>query len=144
MCICRTCCCGCNLHQGTVGIIITDGIFFGLQLLGNIIAEAFITILENYGGNLDTVRAIIWIALFPTLLRFVFGIVSGSGGFTPKLRLIHFIGRVTGDVLGVTLALVLYGASEFSARIIFDIIFWALFVYFDWILWSFYKEDEII
>ena len=95
--------------------------------------------------DLGTIRAIIWIAMIPNTGRFTFGLVSSCSGFAPKNRFIHFLGHLISDILSVILAVVLWAISPFNAgSVVVSAIFWLLFAYFDWVLWSFYKEDEIM
>lgn len=95
--------------------------------------------------DLGTIKAILWIAMIPNTGRFTFGLVSSCSGFAPKNRLIHFVGHLVSDLLSVVLAVVLWAISPFNAgNVVLSAIFWLLFAYFDWVLWSFYKEDEII
>ena len=146
MCICRTCCCGCTLRQGSVGIIITEGIFFGIQFFYTLILTAFAELLErSFDHDLGTVKALLWIAMIPTFGRFLVGCISGCSGFKVSLRLVHFIGHVVSDVLSVVLAIALYAISSVDVfSLITNIIYLALFIYFDWILYCFWKEDEIM
>ena len=83
--------------------------------------------------------------MIPNTGRFTFGLVSSCSGFAPKNRFIHFLGHLISDILSVILAVVLWAISPFNAAsVVFSAIFWLLFAYFDWVLWSFYKEDEIM
>ena len=83
--------------------------------------------------------------MIPNTGRFTFGLVSSCSNFAPKNRLIHFVGHLVSDSLSVVLAISLWAISPLNtANVIFSALFWLLFAYFDWILYSFYKEDEII
>ena len=140
MCLLRTCCCGCTLRQGTIGIIIVDGISTLLTLLFNIQIESFIDNGWDFG---DTIRIIIWTAFAMYLGRFLFGLASALSGFSKRLRLIHFIAHLAFDSLSVAIIIAL-ATYVFTISGIFDIAIDGLFFYFDCILYSFYKEDEIM
>ena len=95
--------------------------------------------------DLGVIKAIIWIAMIPNTGRFTFGLVSSCSNFAVKNRFLHFLGHLISDILSVILAVVLWVISPFNiGSLIFSVVFWLLFAYFDWVLWSFYKEDEIV
>lgn len=81
--------------------------------------------------------------MVPNTGRFIFGLVSSCSAFAVKNRFIHFLGHLISDILSVILAVVLWTLSPLNLEsAIISVVFWLLFAYFDWVLWSFYKENE--
>ena len=100
---------------------------------------------DNSGIDIDfgVIKAIIWISMIPNAGRFIFGLVSSCSNFAVKNRFIHFLGHLISDILSVILAVVLWAIFPFSESTV-SVVFWLLLAYFDLVLWSFYKEDEIV
>ncbi len=143
MCLPSTCCCGCTLRQGTVGIIVCDGIWLGWQVLWAVIISLVIDAVSGVTQDeLDLFKLIVWILAITPAIRFISGIVSACSNFKQKLRLVHFICRVIADVVDVFIYIISMATYFYFGTIVSLLAFLFFAVYFNWILYAFYKQED--
>lgn len=143
MCLPKVCCCGCTLRQGTVGIIVCDSLWLLWQLLWAIILTIVLDLADDVTNeNLDLYKIIVWIVVITPVLRFIGGMISACSNFATKNRLIHFIMRVMADGVDLLLYIIAMATIFQAGQIISLIIFLFFAVYFNWILFAFYKEED--
>ena len=143
MCLPKVCCCGCTLRQGTVGIIVCDSLWLLWQLLWAIIFAIILEVADDITQeNLDLFKLLVWIIAITPLIRFIGGMISACSNFASKNKLIHFVMRVIADTLDLFLYIILMSTLFQVGQIISLMVFLFFAVYFNWILFAFYKEED--
>lgn len=143
MCLPKVCCCGCTLRQGAVGIIVCDSLWLLWQLLWAIIFAIVINYADSISNDdLDLFKLLVWLIVITPMIRFIGGMISSCSNFAKTNKLIHFIMRVIADGLDLIFYLLLMATIFQAGQIISLVVFLFFAVYFNWILYAFYKQDE--
>ena len=138
----KTCCCGCTLRQGVIGIMIYDGIVTLLALIGALLITAVRDELDLESSEIDAIVAIYWIFFLLPFLRFMPAIISACTNFKPSTRAVAVICRIISDSITLLLYIIGFAIYFLATNLIGFLIFLGLEIYFCWIWVAFTKEKE--
>ena len=139
MCMPKTCCCGCTLRQGVIGIMIYDGIVTVLAFITALIVTVIVDDFDINSSEADAVVAIYWLFFLLPFLRFLPAIISACTDFKVATRGVAFICRVISDVVTALLYIIGFVVYFTAGNLIGFLIFLGLEIYFCWIWAAFYK-----
>ena len=140
MCLVKTCCCGCTLRQGAIGIMIYDGILTLLAFISAIIVTIIIDEFDSDQIIKSLVVTTYWIYFILPVMRFLPALISSCCDFKVSTRIGAFIFRVMSDAVYLLLLIIgiAFAYLDF-VTIAIQMIFLGLEIYFNMIWYSFYK-----
>lgn len=139
MCIVRSCCCGCNLKQATIGIIGYDFASF-LVYLGLAIVIAYVLGNDDINpDNLDSFKTLQWLQCALPLLRFLAGLVLMICSYPIFMRFFLFVWRIIFSTANALIFMIVLGQEFEMGSLITLLSFIGLETYLGWMLYSFWK-----